>query len=271
MKKILSSFMICFSVAGFAQSFSLYKTDVNFIPTVTITNGSFIYESTAVNAVTITKLKLKNNAAVTQSFNVTRTIVSQSPILDLSAVANAPTTYFCFGNNCFTPPVSTPDPSDYTILLASGQTSTSFPTADNSTDNNQPFSIDLEEGAATGNYVVRYKVFNVANASDTISFYMGYNQPLGLKNYGEISELSIHLFPNPTKDNETIFINSTNLSSIKLSMTNSIGQLVYSNDHKLNIGTNSISLDCKNLVSGIYNVTIESQKGIQSKKLAIIQ
>lgn len=271
MKNIFSCLAICISITSVAQTFSLYKTDVNFVPTATLTNGNFVYESTAASALTITKFKIKNNAAFTQTFNVTRTIVSQLPVLDLSLVANAPTTYFCFGNNCFTPPVSTPGSSDYTILLGSGQTSSVFPNADNSVDNNQPFSIDLEEGSSTGNYVVKYKVFNVANPNDTLAFFMGYNQPLGVKNHEVNSETSINLFPNPASDNTTFLISAVNPSIIKLKVINSIGQIVSSANYKLNSGSNSILLDCNSFSAGMYSVIYESESKTQCKKLIIVK
>jgi hypothetical protein len=232
MKKIFFLLALTISFNGFTQSFSLYKTDVNFVPTATISNGNYVYESTAANALKITKFKIKNNAAVTQTFNVTRSIVSQSPLLDLSTVANAPTTYFCYGFNCFTPAVNTPGAADYTILLASGQTSSVFPNADNTVDNNQPFSIDLEEGPVTGNYVVKYKLFNVANPNDSLAFFIGYNQPLGLKDQDQNIDLSVNLFPNPTNHHATVLINSINNVNVIINVTNSLGQLVYSNNYK---------------------------------------
>lgn len=269
MKKIISFLALSISFAGIAQSFSLYKTDVNFVPTATLSNGVYVYEATAANALTITKFKIKNNATVTQTFNVTRSVVSQSPVLDLSIVATAPTTYFCFGFNCFTPAVNTPGASDYTILLASGQTSSVFPMADNTVDNNQPFSVDLEEGPVAGNYIVKYKIFNVANANDTLAFFVGYNQPLGLKDHTKNADLSFNLIPNPSTGKTSVLINSTNTGSAKINVTNSIGQVVFSNIYKLDIGSNSIDLNCNTLCTGIYNVTIETEKSSETKKLVI--
>lgn len=269
MKKIISLLAVSVSLTGFAQSFSLYKTDVNFVPTATLSNGDYVYESTAANALKITKFKIKNNATVTQTFNVTRSVVSQSPLLDLSTAANAPTTYFCYGFNCFTPAVNTPGAADYTVLLASGQTSSVFPMADNTVDNNQPFSVDFEEGPVVGNYVVKYKLFNVANPNDSLAFFMGYNQPLGLKDQDRNIDLSVNLFPNPANNRATVLINSTNTGSAIINVTNTLGQLVYSNNYKLSIGSNSMDLNCDDFSSGIYNLSVETKKGSKTKKLVI--
>jgi hypothetical protein len=269
MKKIIILFAISISVTVSAQSFSLYRTNTSYVPTATVTNGSFVYEPTSPSSLVVTKFRIKNNAAVTQTFNVTRTIVAQTPALDMNAVPAAQTTYFCFGNNCFTPAVSTPGTGDYTILLASGQTSTTFPTADNTFDNNQPFSTYLEEGTSTGSYVVRYKVFNVASANDTLAFFIGYNQPAGLKYNAGISDISLTLFPNPANQEATIFVSATDNSDVKLSITNSTGQLVYEKQQKLILGDNTINLDCKNFAAGIYFVMLGSDKNTQTKKLVI--
>lgn len=269
MKTTLTLFALCFSCVAFAQSFSIYKTDANAVNTATITNGSFINESTTANSLTLTKIKIKNNAAVTQSFNVTRSVVSQSPMLDLTIVAVAPTSYFCFGNNCFTPVVDTPGSGDYTVLLASGQTNATFPLADNTHDNNQPFSAYMEEGATTGNYVIKYKVFNVSNANDTLAFFIAYNQPSAIKSNDQDHNLALNIFPNPAKDEAAIFIDALNNSDIKLTVTNSIGDLVYNKEHKINAGTNNVKFECKNLAAGIYIITIQSDKKLQTKKLII--
>ncbi len=269
MKKIIILFAIGLSAKVSAQSFSLYKTDANYIPTATVTNGSFVYEPTAPSSLVVTKFRIKNNAAVTQTFNVTRTIISQVPTLDQSLVPSAQTTYFCFGNNCFTSPVNTPGSGDYTILLASGQTSTVFPLADNSFDNNQPFSIDLEEGTSTGSYVVKYKLFNVGNANDTLAFFMGYNQPAGLKYNTGVSDISLDLFPNPTSEDATILMNAPDNMDVKVNIANAMGQIVYTSQQKLNAGANTIKLDCRNFSTGIYFVTLGTDKNMQTKKLVI--
>jgi hypothetical protein len=188
----------------------------------------------------------------------------------MSAVPSAPTSYFCFGNNCFTPPISTPGAGDYTILLASGQTSTNFPMADNTKDNNQPFSIDLEEGPTTGNYVLKYKIFNVVNPNDSLTFFMGYNQPLGLKNNNSYSTTStIMVFPNPVVNDANLLVNSTTTADASVTILNALNQPVYNKHYQLNTGANTLSFDCENIANGVYYVMFESDNNKQTKKLII--
>ena len=68
MKKIISFLVMSVSFAGEAQSFSLYKTDVNFVPTATLSNGNYVYESTSANALKVTKFKITFIAHRIKSF-----------------------------------------------------------------------------------------------------------------------------------------------------------------------------------------------------------
>ncbi len=258
------------TIVNSSPSFSLFKTDASNNVIAAINNGNTISETTSPSSTTLTKLKLKNiHATQTQTFNVTRTIISQNPTLDQTPAAVAPTTYFCFGNNCFGSSVNTPGPADYTILLPSGQTNTIFPLADNSVDNNQPFSIDLDEGSVIGSYLVKYKVFNVANLNDTLSFFISYNPTLGVKTINDNSGMNFDIYPNPANTEAIIRIVSSNSNTVGLKLTNAIGQSIFCQKNKLELGANKISLDCKNLSSGIYFLTLETETGSVSKKLMI--
>ncbi|MBA2613152.1 MAG: T9SS type A sorting domain-containing protein [Bacteroidetes bacterium] len=77
------------------------------------------------------------------------------------------------------------------------------------------------------------------------------------------------VYPNPAADEATVFLTALNDQEIKLTVTNSIGQMVYNKKYKLNAGSNNVSLDCKNLAAGVYIVVMESDKNKQTKKLII--
>jgi hypothetical protein len=268
MKKTLTLLFAGISFFGFAQSFSLYKTNAGGAVTATLTNGYVISETSTVSAQTTTKIKIKNNAASTQTFNVIRSIVSMNPVLDLSNTPVNPTTYFCFGFSCFTSDVSTAGPGDYTILAASGQTSTSFPTSDNSADNGQPFSIYLEEGGSTGAYAVKYRVFTVGNTNDTTSFVVSYNNAVGIADH-QVADFSFDIYPNPGKGESTIYVNSLGSSEVKVSVSAISGQLLSTENVLLNPGFNAIPLGQKDLASGIYLISVQNEKGMLTKKLVL--
>jgi hypothetical protein len=268
MKRIFTLLIFGTASFGFSQSFALYKTNSVGAITSTVTNGSTIAEISTPSGQTNTKIKIKNNAASTQTFNVIRSVVSQNPALDLSTTPSNPTTYFCFGYSCFTSNVSTAGPGDYTVLLAAGQTSTTFPTSDNSDANGQPFSIYLDEAATIGNYAVRYKVFVTNNTNDTVSFIITYNGPAGIKN-NEGLTASFDIYPNPASSQSILHLNSDKSSETTVIVTNVAGQIVYTKKHTLNPGSNSITLNHENLSSGIYSVSLKTNEAIVTKKLII--
>lgn len=268
MKKLITLSLFSLSASLFSQTFSVYKTNNTGVNTVTITNGFTLNETTTANGILNTKIKIKNNAASTTTYNVVRSLIFNAPALDLSGGPNKPTSYFCFGYTCFPNNVNSAGPSDYTILAASGQTSTTFPTSDNSTSNGQPFSIYLEEGTAVGNYVIRYKVFNVNNANDTLAFNVAYNAGVGIKKH-TVDAGMVTLYPNPSSGEVTVdaYVSSTQPAAI--SIYNSLGELVKVQKQNLEAGRNSVKLNTTGLSGGLYNVVLDTQEGSVTKKLTI--
>ncbi|MCE3229673.1 MAG: Secretion system C-terminal sorting domain [Bacteroidetes bacterium] len=268
MKKLLTLIIAGTASFGFAQSFSLYKTNAGGAITHTVTNGYTIVETSTGGGQTNTKIRIKNNAATTQTFNVVRTVLSQNPALDLSVTPSNPTTYFCFGYSCFTSNVNTAGPGDYTILLPAGQTSTNFPSSDNSDANAQPFSIYLDEGATVGLYAVYYKVFVTNNTNDSIGFTVNYNIPAGIKNNaGEVAHFDI--FPNPAASESVIRLNAIKSSEASVIVTNIAGQTIYTKKHQVNPGSNLLSINCEGMPSGVYSVSLKTESGLTSRKLVI--
>jgi hypothetical protein len=277
MKKIFTLLCLAVSAGSFAQSFALYRTNIttNAI-TQTITNGGGYVEATAAgdpqhpSALLEDRILIKNTSAVTHTYSVTRTIVSQNPTLILDGSTNTPNTYFCFGNTCFGSNVSTADPTNYTPLAAEGQT-TSGGIDDNSNDNGQPFVIYFSEGNVQGSYVVQYKVFNISDPNDTLAFKVGYNQAsVGIKNQGSIaSDLISEIYPNPASGSK-IYFNLGKDDELKFQVYNSLGGLVYtSNKQKFTAGKNLLPVDGADLSSGMYFITISNNTASATKRLII--
>ena len=269
MKKIITFIILGLSTCISAQSFSVYKTNNLGTNTETITNGYSLIETSSPSTLINTKIKIKNNAATTQTFNVIRSIVAQNPVLFLDNSANTPSSYFCFGYTCYSSAVNTAPSTDYTILSASGSTSTTFPFADNSYANSQPFSIYLDEGTAPGYYVIKYKVFNVANANDTLSFKVIYNQTLGVKENKNSLDFLCDIYPNPSKDETSLKINAISATKANVVIVNSLGQTICTKKIDLSSGTNLVELDTKNYASGLYSVIVETNNQKVIKKLIV--
>jgi len=92
--------------------------------------------------------------------------------------------------------------------------------------------------------------------------------PLGIKNV-EAVNLAFDVYPNPATDEATVFVMAATNANIKVTVTNSMRQLVYNQEHKLNAGSNNVNVDCKNLAAGMYVVTMHSENKTQTKKLII--
>ena len=73
---------------------------------------------------------------------------------------------------------------------------------------------------------------------------------------------NITLYPNPTKGNLNIKIpEQNNLTVSSVSISNMLGQLVYSDSLNRNLGTTKITVDVTKLETGIYNVVLKTDKG----------
>lgn len=269
MKKIFTLIALASSVTLFGQSFSVYKTNNSQTTiTATITNGYSLADVTSSSAQSKGTFKIVNNSASTTSLNIIRTIVYQAPTLILDGSTNTPYTYFCFGNTCFPSNVSTAGSSDYTILGAAGSTVAPF---DNSKDNAQPFIVYFEEAPTTGNYYVRYKIFNVSNPNDSISFNYKYNEFPGIginENVNTIESVS-DVFPNPSNNAVNFSLQLKKESDVKVEVFNSLGSLVYTTTESRSVGKNKLSFDCSKYNSGLYFVTISAGESKITKRLVI--
>ena len=267
MKKIFTLFTVALSSAALAQSFSIYKTN-NSQSTITgtITNGYELIEVTTPSNQAKGTFKIVNNTANTLSLSIQRTVEFQNPALVLDGSTTTPNTYFCFGNTCFPSNVSTVSSSDYTILGPAGATSSPF---DNSTDNSQPFIIYLEEGAVTGKYFIRYRVFNVNNPSDELTFRYIYNDFAGINEASKSVQDISNVFPNPSGNIAHISFNLTEETPVKIQVHNSLGAMVYNSIENRTSGRNKVNIDCSHYNSGLYFVTITAGDTKITKKLVV--
>lgn len=267
MKKLFTFFSVICGSYLFAQtSFNLYNGTTTNVP---ISNGEVIPQTTVADGESIDRIKIKNMSATQHSYTVKRTIVYQAPLLNVSGTTVTPNTYFCFGNTCFGNSTSQPGPSDYTILLPAAQTSTDFPYSDDSDLNGQIFKIYMEEGSTVGKYYVSYKVWNVNNVNDSMSFTLRYNEFLGVNSIPGSLESVSDIYPNPTGSNASLNITMKHESDVKLAVYNTLGSSIYSGTVKCVAGKNKLPIDCSALNNGMYFVTIQSAESKITKRLII--
>jgi hypothetical protein len=266
----LFSFLLTFGLA--AQNYSAFLTDNTQTPkTQTLVTGSIISIGTAVTTNTNSPKKteffvlIENKSASTVTLNVSRRIVYNNPPLKLDGLGSIPDTYFCFGYNCFQSNVSQPGSGDYCILGPMGSTVT----PDNSRDNGTPFVIDLAENTTLGKYFVNYKIFDVSNPSDSISFEVRYNEFLSVQENNKVISSVGNVYPNPSTGLANFDVVLNQDSPVKIEVYNSIGSLVYKNSEQRLIGKNKLSVDCSNFNSGLYFVTLTSGDSKVTKRLTV--
>ncbi len=77
------------------------------------------------------------------------------------------------------------------------------------------------------------------------------------------------LYPNPASDYLTINLSLNVESMYNIKLINVYGEQVYSYDTKLNLGENTINIDTRKILNGIYNVIIDNGTNIKMEKVII--
>ncbi len=77
---------------------------------------------------------------------------------------------------------------------------------------------------------------------------------------------SLVLYPNPVKENLFIDFNSSGNTSVNITVTNMMGQNVYTVSKQITKGNNSITVNTNSFKSGVYFVNITNGKGYMVSK-----
>ena len=81
---------------------------------------------------------------------------------------------------------------------------------------------------------------------------------------------NVSLVPNPASSESSIEVSLANQDNITISVYNTMGQLVISQQHNnVALGDNTFSLNTVDLTNGMYNVVVKTSNGINTQKLAI--
>jgi hypothetical protein len=120
--------------------------------------------------------------------------------------------------------------------------------------------------ASTTNYVVTSNDPN--SCKNSASIVQTVNQCVGIGgNALNISQLS--LSPNPAQNVTSLNIDLVQTEIYKVTVLNSVGQLVHSSTHNLSTGANSIAIHTENWANGVYFVNVSSASGTTNTKLTI--
>jgi hypothetical protein len=226
----------------FSQS-SIYLVSTNNAMTSTISvisnGGTFTLTSTASSNDVPAKFRFYNiNSTNTYTYNVLRTIKS----INTQGV-NTATTYFCVGATCLPPSANTlTNPGDYIVL---------------SPGSYEALITYFSELSTIGYSEVYYKIFNVNDPNDTLSFTMAYNPTLSVKENSRLIE-NVSIFPVPANENVSIQAKVNSPIEVKLTLYNILGQSLFVQKIKLNEGTFKKNIDISTLPDGTYFLNLQN-------------
>ncbi len=78
---------------------------------------------------------------------------------------------------------------------------------------------------------------------------------------------TVNLFPNPSNGMTNLNITTTQAGTAKVSVINTLGQVVMEKQLNLVAGTNNSIIDMSSFSTGVYSVLVESNNGVTVKKL----
>lgn len=273
MKKIFTLIFASLTIGLLSQNFSAYKVNnAQTTSSATLTNGYILSEITTATTNTLSptktefKVKIVNNTASTMTLNVLRRVIYNNPVLMLDGNGNFPDSYFCYGTICHPSNVNLPGPTDYCVLGVSGSTVSPF---DNTKDNGTPFVLGVIEGTSLGKYFINYKLFDVNNPNDSLSFTVRYNEFLSVEENGNVIESVGNIYPNPSTNTAGISLDLAHESAVKIQVYNSLGALVYNGVEQKLSGKNKVSFDCTNFNPGLYFVTVFAGESKVTRRLVI--
>ncbi len=96
-----------------------------------------------------------------------------------------------------------------------------------------------------------------------------YSKPIGVAVKTIESVSSAKLFPNPTAENVNLEIVLTQNTPMTISINNTIGQVLFSQNVDIQEGASQISLPTANLTTGLYFVEMKTNDGINTLKLQV--
>lgn len=241
-KLLLASVPVFFAAALSAQSFSITSTSLG-----TITNGSTItYFVAQATSLETHDFEVVNTSGNSLTAKVRKSIQSQA--------SPGSTFYFCTDQNCYTP---TTNLSANVNMTPGGQ----FALITDFTPNN-----------TSGISLVRYSVFNTANPSDSVYFFIEYNvSPTGIQTHAFAKPSLGSPMPNPANQAFTMNYNlgtSFGTGEARLVIYNMLGDIVISSP--VNDAEGTLRFEISTLENGVYFTSLEvGGKQLSTKRLVV--
>jgi len=257
MKKIFNLFSLI--SVGFlnAQSPSLKAWTLDQLTNdtvISITNGMVISYTTGPSSVESVKVKFKNISSTNTN---TYSVIRADLVLNPGAKA-----HFCFGDlgSCYDETIFEPS-TDFSILGPGANTT-----------GGKHLILDFDETSTIGYSAIYYKLFNLPmgkTGADTLSFTVKYNQYLSVNENTNVLETVSNIYPNPSTNNANITVVLAHESPVKVQVYNSLGSLVYNGAEQKLAGKSKLAVDCSNLNSGLYFITVTAGNSKITRRLIV--
>lgn len=82
---------------------------------------------------------------------------------------------------------------------------------------------------------------------------------------------NLSLYPNPVSNSINLSFSASNISKASISITNTLGNVLYLNEIQTTIGQNNKTIDISRLPVGVYSVNITINNSVISKQLVVIR
>lgn len=106
--------------------------------------------------------------------------------------------------------------------------------------------------------------YDASNANNCVVFNAASTNRLGSSvSIDEVSNIDMQVYPNPANDRVNIFANE-NINTIRV--VNALGQVVYNNS---NVNGEAFSLNTNEYASGMYIITVTTDKGVSTQRLSV--
>ncbi len=168
--------------------------------------------------------------------------------------ANGTDVQLCFGNLCFGTIIAGNNYPNLPITLSPGQSNGRF-----------DHFINFNSGTVSGVDVIYVFKFYLVDGNGTeignsVTFSYKYNPNLSSSNF-ESESKKVKFYPNPSSG----ILKIDTESQLKISVTNLIGKVVYTNDSVVN----NTNIDLSNLQKGIYLVNVVGENTNTTEKLIL--
>lgn len=141
-------------------------------------------------------------------------------------------------------------------------------------NNNATFIVRADIPGLPNDSVYTFTVTPGDPALDSLNFYVSADSVfifpedifIGV-NIIKSKNVEVNIVPNPTKSNFALEINAEKNTTMKINLSNSMGQLIFSKNSSLTTGNNKIPFDIKDYPAGIYYMSISNEKDYFIKKI----